>query len=458
MKITIENDKITVTSPSSEVKQIIQSLTYVDKSKQFQASRMSNSPFWKNSHALQEVKDQINNQVYERRGDTYVIPGGFAYLFEEQKLAFEDARNEKTATMHFPWAKKPFELRPYQKEAVDLVVAHKRGVVSLATGLGKSLCIVYAVKELKRKSLIIVPTINLANQMFEDFAAAFGRHRVGVYGGGKKKLGDVTIGVANSVYRNIDLIAKEEIGLTIIDEAHHSPANSIFEIAQKLGATGRVFGFTATPYRADGKDILISAACGKILIDRDIKWGIENNFLATPHFFIRKVNTKAQEFRADKLKNYKAHVLHNLEMRDAIFKDCFNFVQNKIPTLILVDMVEHGRALEASLGAMFATGEDKNSYSYIEAFNKGKIDCLIATEGAAGEGVDIKRIKALVLANFAASKGLVMQCIGRALRKAAGKESCVIFDYSPEGSEMLKRHAKDRLALYKQITSNIKLI
>jgi superfamily II DNA or RNA helicase len=458
MQITINNSSIFIEQPTREVKKFIDSLEYTDKSKQFQANRMSKSVFWQNSDALEEVKAQINNRVYEQNNGVYKIPAGFTYRILELGVPFKDERTEQKSSLHYPWAKKPWDLRPYQEEAVEAIKNNTRGVISLATGLGKSMVAIHATKALKQKTLIVVPTVNLANQFFEDAASAFGRNRVSIYGGGHKKINDITIGVSNSVSRNIDAFEAQKIGLTLFDEAHHAPAPTIFKIAETLGNNGRIFGLTATPYRSDGRDLLITAACGQILIDRDLKWGIDNKYLAEPHFFVRKVKTTGNEYSGDKLKNYKAHVLHDANMQKVIFNDFSNFVNNQVPVLILVDMVEHGRTLETATGVPFATGEDKNSYSYIEDFNSGKINALIATEGAAGEGIDIKRIKALIMANFAASKGLIMQCIGRALRKAPGKDSCVIFDYIPEGSQMLKRHAYSRVQIYQEVSNNVKVV
>jgi superfamily II DNA or RNA helicase len=458
MEITINNNSIVVQQPNEILNDFIKTLEYVDKSKEFQAKRMEQSFYWRNSQALEEIRAQVCSTVYKRSGDTFIIPAGFTDQIIALKQPFEDKRTQNKQSLHFPWVKKPWDLRPYQEEAVEKMKENNRGVICLATGLGKTMVAVHATKAIKKKTLIVVPTINLANQFFEDAASAFGRNRVGIYGGGKKKINDITIGVSNSVSRNIQEFANAGIGLTLFDECHHAPAPTVFDIASALGENGKVFGLTATPYRSDGKDLLITASCGDVLISRDLKWGIENKYLAEPHFFVRRIKTTGQEFKADKLKNYKSHILADQTMQSAIMSDFVNFVNNGIPVLILVDMVEHGRSLAAATNAAFATGEDKNSYSYIEKFNKGEINALIATEGAAGEGIDIKRIKALIMANFAASKGLVMQCIGRALRKLPGKDSCVIFDYIPEGSKMLKRHSLYRLNLYKEITPNVKVI
>ena len=57
------------------------------------------------------------------------------------------------------------EPRPYQQEAVaEWKKAGGRGVVVLPTGAGKSLVAQMAVEQVKRSTLVVVPTIDLMNQ------------------------------------------------------------------------------------------------------------------------------------------------------------------------------------------------------------------------------------------------------------------------------------------------------
>jgi superfamily II DNA or RNA helicase len=64
----------------------------------------------------------------------------------------------------------------------------------------------------------------------------------------------------------------------------------------------------------------------------------------------------------------------------------------------------------------------------------------------------------LILADFTASKGPVIQAVGRALRMQGTKDKALILDYVPIGSTMLTRHARNRISFYEEITDNIKVI
>jgi superfamily II DNA or RNA helicase len=52
-------------------------------------------------------------------------------------------------------------------------------------------------------------------------------------------------------------------GLMIVDECHHLPARS-FELAVRHAPTRRWLGLTATPYRRDGLEAIITMQCGPV--------------------------------------------------------------------------------------------------------------------------------------------------------------------------------------------------
>src|SRR6185369_11272473 len=125
---------------------------------------------------------------------------------------------------------------------------------------GKTLVATHAIQRIKKKALVVCPTDSIARQFYDELVSAFGQNRVGFYGGGKKKINDITVGIAASVSKDADKFAAEDLGLVIVDECHHTPATTFFRINEKLAHVGRMFGLTATDFRSDGKDNLITAA------------------------------------------------------------------------------------------------------------------------------------------------------------------------------------------------------
>jgi superfamily II DNA or RNA helicase len=418
---------------------------------------MQNNPFQRNSGYYKKLEKEVRGSLLKDMNGHAAFNSGLAYLIDG-KMEIEDRRKDTGKKIAFPWKKKPFDPRPYQQEAIDICLENWRGIVNFATGMGKTLTAIHFIRALGRKTLIVVPSDSIARQFYNELCECFGDNRIGFYGGGKKKIKDITIGIAASVVKATEQFKKEELGCIIFDEVHHIAASTFFNIANDLGDVGRIYGLTATDYRSDGKDIMINAGCGKVLIKRDIKWGIDHGFLAKPKFIVREVPTSGIDYKNNKLKSYKEHVLNDSVMKAQILADIQQAIANGKSVLCLVDEVAHGAELSQQTGLPFAQGKDKNSNKYVEELNNGNIKGLIGTDGRIGEGTDTKRVDVLILANFVASKGPVIQAVGRGLRIYGQKTDCIVLDYIPQGSTMLKRHAEGRVKYYKEITGDVAII
>lgn len=463
MNITLTNEQFEFVDPTDVILEFAKSnLHYTDKAKQYQLKRMSKNPWMRTSPAYVALQQTVKGKVYEVKGNVLTMPSGFVDLFVENfpSQSFLDSRKETGHKVALPWIKKPYDLRPYQDEVVEILLKplQYRGIVNFATGLGKTLTAIHFIKRYKKNALIVCPSDSVAKQFYTQCVDAFGKNMVGFYGAGKKKINDITIGIAASITRNTDDFKNANFGVVIFDEIHHIAADTFYNIAEAVTGVGKVFGLTATDYRSDGKDIMITAGCGPVVARKDVKWGIENGFLAEPYFIVSEVNTGGKDFRDNKIKNYKEHVLNNSIMLNKIYNDALNMINAGRTVLVLVDEVAHGEELAKQLGVPFATGEDSKSQDYVDNLNAGKIKGLVGTDGRIGEGTDTQNVDVLILANFVASKGPVIQAVGRSLRKTATKSKCIVLDYIPLGSEQLTRHAWGRIDYFRDITNKVKIV
>lgn len=458
MNVIVNNENIVISNlPEIRKRALLEALSYVDKAKQYQLRRLSKNPFNKRTPYYKNIEKQVNGCLAKVLDDGSLdIPSGFFDLVKDLNIV--DNRVDTGKTISLPWVNKPHPPRDYQDEAVSLMEVNWRGLINFATGLGKTLTAIYAIRKIKKRTLIICPSQAIAENFYKELIAAFGEDKIGYFGGGKKRLRDITVGIAQSVNNHIEKFKEHELGLVIVDEVHHLAADTFYNIAEKLSNVGRMFGLTATDFRSDGKDVMITAGVGGVLIRRDLIWGIENGWLAEPYFVVRNVSTIGRDFKDDKNKNYKEHVLNSKLINDQIVSDINKFLGKGLSVLCLVDEIDHGRLISNATGLMFANGEDKNSDLYIEQLNKAKIPGLIGTDSKIGEGCDTKNVDVLILANFVASKGPLWQNIGRGLRKQGSKTHVIILDYCPMGSTMLTNHSKKRLKFYKEITNNIKVV
>lgn len=457
MKVTATNQNLVIEDYTSvDVARLTDLLSYKDKAKQYQLRRMAANPFSRNSPLFKKIKSEVEGCLLVQKDNKLIVPSGFIHHFKNSEII--DKRCDTGVSVAYPWVKKPYDMRDYQVEGFDLMQANYRGLINFATGLGKTLLAIHAIRKFKKKTLVLCPSTSIADNFYKELCSAFGDNKVGYFGDGKKQIRDITVGLAQSVNNHIEKFKAHGLGLVIIDEVHHVPANTFFTIADQLSSVGRMFGLTATNFRADGKDVMITAGVGEVLIERDLIWGIKNGWLAYPYVIMRRVQTTGKSYKNDKNKNYKEHVLKSNEMTNQIIKDINKIVKAGKNVLCLVDEIEHGAIISKAVGLKYAHGKEKDSQLFVDELNDGTIAGLIGTDSKIGEGTDTRRVDVLVLANFVAGKGPFWQNLGRGLRLYGTKTTLLVLDYSPQGSDMMARHAEGRLEMYSEITSDITVI
>ncbi len=147
-----------------------------------------------------------------------------------------------------------FTPRPYQKEAVRRwLSAAGRGVVVLPTGAGKTVVAMMAMEVLGARTVVVVPTIELLGQWRTGLIETLGlpAESVGVVGGGSHDVRPITVITYQSA--SSPARALPDVGLLVLDEVHHLPADSYRRIVSRVGAP-YVLGLSATTERMDGRD------------------------------------------------------------------------------------------------------------------------------------------------------------------------------------------------------------
>ena len=119
------------------------------------------------------------------------------------------------------------------------------------TEAGKSVIISGLIKQFKLPvTLIIVPVKAVFNQFVDDIKKFFPDVSVGVIGNGQNTVGQITVGLFQSLNK-LDLRNyNKHIEAVVVDEAHLIN-NSINNILKQLNNGFYRYGFTATPPRKD---------------------------------------------------------------------------------------------------------------------------------------------------------------------------------------------------------------
>jgi superfamily II DNA or RNA helicase len=151
----------------------------------------------------------------------------------------------------------PFELKPYQKEAVAMLLAKKHGVVLMPTGTGKTVIGIEGMRRINMRTAVIVPTEVMLNQWVRNLKKA-GVMYPGVFYGKEKRHGSsVTVFIINSAANHPE--ALRDYGFIIVDEVHHVAAEDFSDkLLPVLKIKPYVLGLTSWLKRSDGREVLVT--------------------------------------------------------------------------------------------------------------------------------------------------------------------------------------------------------
>lgn len=159
-------------------------------------------------------------------------------------------------------------LRPYQEEAIAAVLAKEaegvtRQVLVAATGTGKTTVFTELARRLDRNTILLVHRDELVRQAADRFRLVWPSAPIGIV---KAEQNEVDAPV---VIASVQTLARERrraqldpsrFGLVIVDECHHSTANTYKQVLTHLGCFNEdgplLVGVTATPDRGDKRGLI----------------------------------------------------------------------------------------------------------------------------------------------------------------------------------------------------------
>jgi len=348
------------------------------------------------------------------------------------------------------------ELKEHQEAALQSLSAMRDANETIAllhhaTGLGKTITAVVDAKSVGKRTLYLAHTYDLVVQAADVFSELWSSVSVGKYVENFKQSDKhVVCGSIQSIALNLHRFDDDEFGYIIVDESHHAAA----ETYQRVLAYFRpdfTLGLTATPERADEKDILdIFKNTAHRL---DIKTAVEIGELVPIRCIRIHTNIDLSKVRISSML-YRSYELESKifvpERNKLIIDTYLEFAVGK-KTVVFCASVRHAkeiaeRFVQCDIQAVAVSGEMKGSQrkELLQKYEHGNIAVLCACD-LLNEGWDSPRTEVLFMARPTMSKVLYTQQLGRGMRKSEGKESLMVFDFVDNANRFNAPYSVHRL-------------
>lgn len=407
-------------------------------------------------------------------GEAMIVPRGLlprcAHLAEVAgaSVDFNDIRP----------ARKPVPIRftgnllPLQKRALRDLASQESGVLVAPPGSGKTVIACALIAKRKLPTLILVHRKQLADQWKEQLLqfTDLDKRQIGTFDAKEtRRKGVVDVGMLQSLARDPDpdrLL--DGYGHIVIDECHHVPAVSFESVLKRIEAR-RFLGLTATPYRKDGLEKIITMQCGPVLhtmeetkaqsqLSRQVvvretgfRMGPEASAQPALHEIWQALVTDAERLR-----------LVASDVVAALKEERFPLVLSDRKDHLELLLAEITAARKQATGFLFTSDIGKRQRNrmmeeIMAMRERREFPFLLSTGSLIGEGFDLPELCTLVLAMPLSFKGRLVQYAGRLHRESEGKQDVRIYDYVDSNLGLCVTMFRKRMTTYRKMGYTVEI-
>ena len=330
-----------------------------------------------------------------------------------------------------------------------------RALLISATGTGKTYASAFAMRELGfNRVLFLVHRSRLAKQALASFRNVFeDKKSMGIVGAGYSDYdADYIFAMVETLHKedNLRKFAPEEFDCIVLDEAHHSPANTYQKVMEYFKP--KLFlGMTATPDKRDDGEAsknVYELFHYQIAYEIRLQQAMEEDLLCPFHYFgisdISVVTDEQMKTRNISEENFgkltsDERVRHVIEQAKY-----YGYSGDRVKGLVFCSRNRECEELSAKFNALgyrtIALSGDNKDKEREKAFERLAMNEADATDemqpldyifsvDILNEGVDIVEVNQVIMLRPTQSPIVFIQQLGRGLRKAENKEYVVILDF-----------------------------
>lgn len=348
----------------------------------------------------------------------------------------------------------PPEPNAIQKEALEALSlsranGYRRGLVVLATGLGKTWLSAFDSHRMNAKRVLFVAhREEILKQAEETFVRIRPDVKVGRYNGQEKELNvDMLFASVQTLGRmnHLRVFGRDHFDYIIVDEFHHAAARTYQQLLIHFEPMF-LLGLTATPERTDQSDIL--ALCDDNLVYvKDLFEGIKSKLLCPFTYYgiadevnYQEITWRNGKFDPNQLENQlatNARARHNYrQWKDKHQSRTLAFCVSKKHADFMADYFTRQGVRSASVHSDSETRRNEA----LSLLKNGELDVIFSVD-LFNEGIDLPAIDTVLMLRPTESKIIFLQQLGRGLRNSPDtqKDKLVVLDFIGNHVSFFKR-------------------
>jgi len=358
---------------------------------------------------------------------------------------------DKRTLVPVEFPKFKFDLRDSQAKVHDSI--QDSAIINAFVSWGKTFTAIAVAATLGQKTLVVVHTLALRDQWEKEIEHCLGI-KPGIIGSGKFDITPII------VVANVQTLGKKmkEIqnmfGTLILDEMHHVSAPTFSKIIDKSNARYKI-GLSGTLKRKDGKHVIFNDYFGF-----DVHQPPKENYI-TPRVVLVKSETRFPDSAKIPWANRVNAVAYDEGYQRMISQLASVYAAKGHKVLVVSDRVQFLNRCADLTGnnAICITGElpHEQRDEELKKIKDGTADILYGSQSIFSEGISVNELSCLILGTPINNEPLLIQLIGRVIRKMDGKIQPVVLDIQLKGNTAA-RQAKARSAVYIKQGYDIKVV